>query len=59
MQRIMFKDYLRSNQLNREVSGAVRYAKETPRKTQLLRDFFASALADIDATLNPQEETER
>ena len=37
MQRIQFKDYLRSNQLHREVSVAVRYAKDTPRKAELLR----------------------
>ena len=48
MQRIQFKDYLRSNQLHREVSLAVRYAKDTPRKTKLLRDYFAAAMAEID-----------
>lgn len=51
MHRIAFRDYLRSNQLNREVSIAVRYAKDTPRKAALLRDFLAAALADIEATI--------
>jgi hypothetical protein len=47
MQRIAFKDYLRSNALNREVWYAVRYAKETPRKTQLIIDYLQAALDDI------------
>lgn len=59
MQRIQFKDYLRSNQLYREVSVAVRYAKDTPRKTQLLRDYFASAVAEIDAALPQPESKEK
>lgn len=58
MQRIAFKDYLRSTQLNREVSAAVRYAKDTPRKAQLMRDYLAGALADIDALL-PQPTKEK
>lgn len=58
MQRIQFKDYLRSNQLHREVSVAVRYAKDTPRKTQLLRDYLASAVAEIDAALPKPESKE-
>lgn len=57
MQRIPFKDYLRSNQLHREVSVAVRYAKDTPRKTQLVRDYFASAVADLDAVLTTKQES--
>lgn len=56
MERIAFKDYLRSNQLNREVAAALRYAKDTPRKTQLLRDFFAAALAEIESTLPTTKE---
>lgn len=59
MQRIQFKDYLRSNQLHREVSVAMRYAKDTPRKTQLLRDYFASAVAEIDAALPKPEPKEK
>ena len=59
MQRIPFNEYLRSNQLHREVSVAVRYAKDTPRKTQLLRDYFASALADIDTVLPKPELKEK
>ena len=58
MHRIQFKDYLRSNQLHREMSVAVRYAKDTPRKTQLLRDYFASAVAEIDAALPKPESKE-
>lgn len=51
MERIKFKDYLRSSQLNREVSMAVRYAKDTPQKAPLMRDYFAAALAEIDAQI--------
>lgn len=59
MQRIQFKDYLRSNQLHREVSVAVRYAKDTPRKAELLRDYFASTAAEIDSLLpKPVKETQ-
>lgn len=49
MANIAFKDYLRSNQLNREVSAAVRYAKDTPGKTALMREHFAAVLAQIDS----------
>jgi hypothetical protein len=58
MQRIPFKTYLRSTQLNREVAAAVRYAKDTPAKTQVMREYFVAAIADIDSiTPDATEET--
>lgn len=53
MQRIQFKDYLRSSQLNREVSVAVRYAKDTPRKRELLREYFQSLADEIGSFDKP------
>lgn len=58
MQRIPFIEYLRSNQLHREVSTAVRYAKDTPRKRGAIRAYFAAALAELDALNEPIKETE-
>lgn len=60
MQRIQFKDYLRSNQLNREMSAAVRYAKDTPRKTPLIRDYLRAALAEVESYMPapPEKENE-
>lgn len=55
MQRIAFRDYLRSAPLNREVTNAVRYAKDAPRKAELLRDFFLAAAEEINKTIPVQE----
>ena len=59
MERIAFADYLRSAQLNREVSTAVRYGKDTPRKTKLMRDFLAAAVAELDSVLTPHKEAKK
>lgn len=56
MQRIAFKDYLRAAHLNREVGNAVRYAKDAPRKAELMRDYFLAAAEAITATLPKTEE---
>ena len=57
MERMAFANYLRAGQLNREMAAAVRYGKDTPRKTQLMRDFFAVAVAELDKTLALTKET--
>lgn len=56
MQRIAFKDYLRAAHLNREVGNAVRYAKDAPRKAELMRDFFLAAAAEISKNIPITEE---
>jgi hypothetical protein len=52
--RLQFADYLRCSHLNREVSKAVRYAKDAPRKAELLRDFFLAAAEEINKNI-PKE----
>lgn len=56
MQKLQHRQYLRTAQLQREVGVAVRYAKETPSKTILLRDYFQQAVDEITASLPKVEE---
>ena len=56
MQRIAFKDYLRAAPLNREVGNAVRYAKDAPRKAELMRDYFLAAAEEISKNIPNTEE---
>jgi hypothetical protein len=49
MPRIANKDYLRSAHLNRELSNAVRYAKEAPRKAAVLRDALLAVADELNS----------